>query len=110
LDIAKGSYVFATKYNDGDPGDAWAVGYYIGPAEDRPGRHLVGDKNGNLFYGPKGFVRVRANLRDDVGRWLIEHSKILEASPPGSINMWTMLTYHAFGDADDRSTGVGRTK
>lgn len=107
MDIAKGSYVFATKYNDGDPGDAWAVGYYIGPAENRPGRHLVGDKCGKLFYGPKGFIRIRANLNADVGRWLVENSKVLEASPPGSINMWAMLTDMAFGDGDERETGTG---
>lgn len=108
VDIAVGSYVLATKYDDGDPGDAWAVGYYIGPSKNHPERYLVGDKDGNLYYGPNGFRRIRANLNADVGRWLVENCKILESSPPGSINIWTMLTNNAFGDADERETGTGR--
>jgi len=42
-----GDYVLATKYLDGDPGDAWAVGYYDGNF-DHYGtiRHLVKDDKG----------------------------------------------------------------
>lgn len=107
--IAKGSYVLATKYNDGDPGDAWAVGYYIGPSENHPERHLVGDADGNLYYGPNGFRRIRANLNKEVGHWLVENCDMLEKSPPGTVNLWTMLTGLAFDEQADTATG-GVTK
>jgi len=96
-EIAIGSYVLGTKFHDGDPGDPWAVGYYMGRGKDSyKNRHLIGDKDGNLYYGPKGFIRIRANLKTDVGHWLVENCSILEKSPPGSINLWNMLTEHAF--------------
>jgi hypothetical protein len=94
MNIPAGSYVLATKYQDGDPGDAWAVGLYRGPTGD--GRHLVENPDGTLIYGPNGFRRVRAGLRADVGRWLLANADALERSPPGTVNLWTMLTDKAF--------------
>ena len=94
--IAAGSYVLATKYADGDPGDPWAVGYYIGAAPH--GRHLIGDRGGNLYRGPTGYRRVRAGLRADVGAWLMANAGILVEAPSGTINLWTMLTDLAFDD------------
>lgn len=105
MGIPKGAYVFATKYDDGDPGDAWAVGYYKEQTPD--GRHRVVDGDGKILYGPNGFRRVRANLRTDVGHWLVANSALFEQSPPGTVNMWTMLTDLAFGDDDERETGSG---
>jgi hypothetical protein len=91
-DIEKGAYVLATKYDDGDPGDAWAVGFYIGWEGDR---HLVGDEHGKS-YRANGYRRVRAGLRLEVGKWLLECAEALERSPPGTVNLWDMLTDDAF--------------
>lgn len=91
--IEAGTYVLATKYHDGDPGDAWAVGYYIGPTTHD--RHHVGGSDGKP-YRHNGYRRVRAGLRADVGEWLLANAKALEKSPPGTINLWTMLTDNVF--------------
>lgn len=86
-----GDYVFATKYSDGDPGDHWALGLYDG---ERNGRHYVKDNSGNQLRG-NGFRRV-ARIRADVGYWLLQMATALEASPAGTVNLWTMLTENAF--------------
>jgi hypothetical protein len=104
-EIAKGAYVLATKYSDGDPGDAWAVGYYLG--KERMGhedRHMVGDKDGKP-YRASGYRYARANLRPEVGAWLVKNNAILEQSPPGAVNLWKMLTDLAFEDNSDNTTG-----
>ena len=86
-------YVLATKFDDGDPGDAWAVGYYAGKEGDR---HMVNDAAGKqIRYN--GYRRV-GKIRADVGRWLLlDAAKSLEKSPPGTVNLWTMLTVAAKG-------------
>ena len=90
--ITKGEYVLATKWSDGDPGDHWGVGFY-----DRfeNGRHYVVDSAGQQIRG-NGFRRV-GRITADVGRWLLSAAKSLEASPPGTVNLWTMLTERAHG-------------
>jgi hypothetical protein len=92
-----GDYVLATKYSDGDPGDNWALGFYTG-SDTLSGtslRHYVKDAAGNNIRG-NGFRRV-ARIRKDVGRWLLTvAAKQLEQSPPGTVNLWTMLTPAAF--------------
>lgn len=91
---AIGDYVLATKYHDGDPGDNWALGFYDGVL-DTQGRHYVKDSAGRQIRG-NGFRRV-ARVRPDVGRWMLEvAAKQLEACPPGTVNLWTMLTPAAF--------------
>ena len=105
-----GSYVLGTKYDDGDPGDAWGVGYYLESYRlpdipTRGLRHRVVDNEGNYLYGPKGFVRIRAGLQSDVGHWLVTNADALQCSPPGSINMWRMLTDLAFSTRGDATTG-----
>lgn len=95
-----GDYVLATKYADGDPGDAWALGFYDG-VQDRQGRHYVKDGAGNQIRG-NGFRKV-ARIRGDVGRWLLEvAAKQLEQCPPGTVNLWAMLTPAAFDLERDR--------
>ena len=63
-----GDYVLASKYNDGDPGDHWAVGFYVGSFRDR---HLVADSNGAL-YRYNGFRRMQ-HISPSRGAWMIEH-------------------------------------
>lgn len=103
--LALGDYVLATKYSDGDPGDAWALGFYAGELDmgnDRcdikvAPRYMVKDSAGNNIRG-NGYRRV-ARIRPDVGHWLLNvAAKQLEVSPPGTVNLWTMLTPAAFDD------------
>lgn len=110
--MPQGSYVLGTKYDDGDPGDAWGVGFYLESYKlpDREIRHRIIDSEGNYLYGPKGFVKIRAGLGEEIGRWLVENSTALERSPPGSINLWQMLTDVAFSVREDASTGEGGMK
>lgn len=98
---AVGDYVLATKYSDGDPGDNWALGFYAGPMlEYTPPRHDVVDGSGRSIRG-NGFRRV-ARVRKDVGAWLLNvAAKQLERSPPGTVNLWTMLTPAAFDVSDE---------
>lgn len=49
-----------------------------------------------------GFRKV-ARIRKDVGRWLLEvAAKQLEQCPPGTVNLWTMLTPRAFNLEEDK--------
>ena len=102
-DLTVGDYVLATKYQDGDPGDAWALGFYAG-SEDHFGqeRHYVIDNDGKSIRG-NGYRRV-AKIRKDVGAWLLNvAAKQLEQSPPGTVNLWTMLTPAAFDVGEDHA-------
>ena len=90
----KGKYVLATKYHDGDPGDPWAVGYYDRMLPD--GRHIVVDDDGRPFRAT-GFRRVNM-VTPKYGKWLLSIARDLEKSPPGSVNLWTMLTPLAQSD------------
>jgi hypothetical protein len=105
--MPQGTYVIGTKYDDGDPGDAWGVGYYLESFQVPGGeiRHRIIGNDGTYLYGPKGFKVVRAGLDPDVGRWLVENCAVLEKSPPGSINLWGMLTDLAFSVRDRAETG-----
>lgn len=97
---AVGDYVLATKYSDGDPGDSWALGFYAGQMpEYTPPRHDVVDSDGKSIRG-NGYRRV-ARIRNDVGAWLLVAAKQLEQSPPGTVNLWTMLTPTAFDVSDE---------
>lgn len=91
---AVGGYVLATKWHDGDP---WALGFYAGLDMRLPSspRHMVHDSAGNNIRAG-GYRRV-ARVRKDVGAWLLNvAAKQLEQSPPGTVNLWTMLTPAAF--------------
>ena len=85
-DCVAGDYVLATKWHDGDPGDHWAVGFY---SEYKKGRHYIVDNEGKQLRN-SGFRRV-GPIDAEVGRWLLSAADVLEASPPGSVNLWNML-------------------
>lgn len=107
--LTKGDYVLATKYEDGDPGDPWAVGFYLEPGPpslDKP-RFRVSHADGSIIYGPNGFRRIRRQLRGDVGDWLVKNNAALKQSPPGTVNLWTMLTTTAFKDDSESQSGGG---
>jgi hypothetical protein len=87
---AIGDYVLATKWSDGDPGDAWALGFYAGAAGDR---HMVKDGNGEQCR-MNGYRRV-GKVTTEFGAWLWKHRAVLEESPPGTVNLWGMLGVRA---------------
>lgn len=101
---AVGDYVLATKWSDGDPGDPWALGFYDGIDLYLPStpRHMVKDSSGKTIR-PGGYRRV-ARIRKDVGAWLLNvAAKQLEQSPPGTVNMWKMLTPAAFDVSNEQA-------
>ena len=75
-----GSYVLATKYNDGDPLDQWAVGIYVGPTAPNydPPRFDVVDSAGKLFRG-NGFRRIK-KISTDRGAWILRHALDIQLS------------------------------
>jgi hypothetical protein len=84
-----GSYVLATKYSDGDPGDRWAVGLYDGKHGNR---HMIKDSDGKRIHA--GGYRAVIRIPHEVGCWLLKNAKILESCPPGSVNLLQMVNTH----------------
>lgn len=73
-----GSYVVATKYKDGDPGDQYCIGFYNG-SYDHYGetRYLVVDNEGNNFRA-NGFRRI-AKVGKKRGAWMVTHIPIIDS-------------------------------
>jgi len=70
--LKPGDYVLATKYSDGDPGDHYCTGFYVGSCNHGgSARHLVADSNGAL-YRYNGFRRIEA-IEADEGNWMVSH-------------------------------------
>ena len=82
-DPQKGDYVLATKYDDGDPQDHWAIGFYDSLTHHEPPRHNIVDSEGALFRG-NGFRRVK-KISAERGEWLLDNSKLIEA---GGRSVW----------------------
>lgn len=75
-----GDYVLATKYNDGDPGDQFCVGFYK-EAYKQCGfepRHIVVDAEGNPFRA-NGFRRVK-KISAERGAWIVKNLKEISQS------------------------------
>ena len=99
LEVKHGDYVLATKWFDGDPGDAWAVGYYD---REQNGRHYVTYGKGDDRQIRHNGYRSVARISEEVGKWLINDvAPSLEKSPPGTVNLWAMLTNKAYMVDDD---------
>lgn len=88
--------MLATKWGDGDPGDPWGVGFY-----DRfgGGRYFIVDNDGKQIR-QGGFRRV-GRITPEFGRWLLSVATELEASPPGTVNLWTMMAERARPSVED---------
>lgn len=91
---AKGDYVLATKYDDGDPGDQWSVGFY--DRTDERGRHYVTDADGKQFRG-NGFRRVE-RIGPGRGAWLLERAQLI-ASSDRSLWDWARDPMRAAGNS-----------
>lgn len=82
--LKAGDYVLATKWNDGDPMDQWAVGFFVGMLSKASGdRYMVADAEGNQFRG-NGFRRVK-KISANRGRWLLERKQEIEY---GGRSLW----------------------
>lgn len=75
--IPIGSYVLATKYADGDPGDHFAIGYYREKyIHGIQTRYVVVDIKG-LPFRANGFRRI-ARIGASRGNWIIAHFALIE--------------------------------
>ena|ERR1700734_3409042 len=89
--IKPGSYVLATKYYDGDPGDQYAMGFFEYWYDHfGQNRYIVVDNDGNSFRG-NGF-RCIASLSHRRGVWLCANIKLID-SLMDSFSIWHW--YHA---------------
>lgn len=95
--VLSGDYVLATKFDDGDPGDWWGVGFYDC---EKDGRHFICDNDGNQIRRG-GFRRV-GHITTEYGAWLLSVCDALERSPAGTVNLWTMATPLALGEDIDQ--------
>ena len=96
-----GDYVLATKYNDGDPQDHWAIGFFDGltsPHYKEP-RYNVQDGAGNQFRG-NGFRRVK-KISAERGEWMLKNKNLIELS---SFSVWHFARCKMFDD----NTQAGR--
>ncbi len=93
-----GDYCLGTKYCDGDPGDPWGLGIY---AYERDGRHYLKNFEGEIIYAG-GYQKV-APVQVEIGTWLLKVANALESSPPGSVNLWTMLNPWVFERETDEA-------
>jgi hypothetical protein len=82
-DVRLGDYVLATKYEDGDPGDQWAVGWFTGMlpkgsmTDTTRWRFMVADQNGKQYRG-NGFRRCE-RITHDQGVYICENQATLSA-------------------------------
>ena len=86
---APGDYVLATKYEDGDPGDQWAVGFLqqVVTHADFKRRFIVVDANGESFRA-NGFRRVE-KISGVRGEWILNQKEQIEA---GDASLWHYAT------------------
>lgn len=89
-ELVKGSYVLATKYTDGDPGDHFCVGFYDGLLDElydsESKRHLVINGKGEQFRN-NGFRRV-ARISTRRGEWIVKHFALIESQDKISVWHW----------------------
>ena len=84
--VSVGDYVIASKYGDADPGDPWAVGFLN---EIKGDRYFIGDKEVHSFRS--GGYRHCKRIPSYIGHWLLQNAKVLENSPPGSVDLFKMI-------------------
>lgn len=73
VELKKGDYVLASKYDDGHCGDHWHVGWFVGTTGHDEPRYEVADNDGNLARG-NGFRRCE-RITPFVGMELIRLAK-----------------------------------
>lgn len=92
MDLKKGDYVLATKWQDGDPKDHFSVGFFDGMLVDNYGkiteRYIVIDSNGTKFRA-SGFRRCH-KISQEIGDLLVKGIPIIEQ---GCASVW-FWRYH----------------
>ena len=73
--LKKGDYVLATKYSDGDPQDAWCVGFFDSMLRDR---YIIVDGEGKPFRA-NGYRAARIITKEE-GEFLIQNKLWIESS------------------------------
>lgn len=89
-----GDYVLATTWDDGDPRDPWAIGFYAGLTPHD--KHIVLDSTG-ASCRESGYGRV-GRITPELGKWLLENRVLLESAPP-KIKLWGMLNWSFINEA-----------
>lgn len=79
-----GDYVLGTKFPDGDPCDAWAVGFYGGKSGSC---FLVVDDEGRPMLRKAGFRRVE-KIPYHVGAYIVDHQSAIEDS---GVPLWDLV-------------------
>lgn len=72
-ELKTGDYVLASRCEDGDVGDHWAVGFFRGMTRHDPPRYDVEHLDGTLLRG-NGFRRAE-RIPPELGSRLLDHSK-----------------------------------
>ena len=89
--LKSGDYVVGTVWNDGDPNDPWAIGWYV---SSRIGsgvtKHLISDNYGGLFR-TDGFRRVK-KISPEAGNFLLTNKEKIEQS--GRSVYWHLRTFN----------------
>jgi len=75
-ELKKGDYVIATKYEDGDPKDHFAVGFF--DSMTWHGRYNIVNDAGELFRH-NGFRKVK-KISQELGAKIVSHIKDIEQS------------------------------
>jgi len=85
--LSKGDYVFASKYEDGDPHDHFVVGFFDGMLVDKNGketeRYMVIDGDGAQFRG-NGFRRCE-KISPSIGELIVKGIPLIEQ---GCASVW----------------------
>ncbi len=68
-EFKQGDYVLTSKFEDGDPADQWAVGFFDSMLNER---YIVVDGDGTKFRC-SGFRRCE-KIPTEVGEWLLLHA------------------------------------
>jgi hypothetical protein len=94
--LNKGDYVLATKWSDGDPQDAWCVGFFSHMlCEDR---YIVVDGEDKPFRA-NGYRRAK-RISFKRGSWLLSKSKEIEMS---SRSVWGWLRIRMNCNEEEKS-------
>ena len=83
--LQKGDYVIATKYDDGDPKDHFAVGFFDSMTWHN--RYNIVTSEGELFRG-NGFRKAK-KISQEVGAKIVSHIKDIEQSDK---SVWDWLS------------------
>jgi hypothetical protein len=81
--LKKGDYVLATKWHDGDPQDAWCIGFFD---QMQGERFIVVDGEGKRFRY-NGFRRAEA-VTQQQGEWLLKNARLIETTDNGLWDYW----------------------